>query len=199
MKYEIDDFIGVFDNVVSEEYCEMVLEHSRYLEKWKKYSSRQMVDRVALTMKDNFVYHFENEEDPMVLSQDSKIAEQFSKSFWDTCYPLYCKEYGIIPSLRTHQFSETIKLQKTQKSGGYHVWHCEHDGYQNGRRVLLVMLYLNDVPLGGETEFLYQSKRIEAKQGRVVICPTGWTHTHRGNPPLQGEKYIMNTWIEFNS
>ena len=58
------------------------------------------------------------------------------------------------------------------------------------------MMYLNDVDDGGETEFLYQKKRIRPKQGRVLIFPAGFTHTHRGNPPLSGDKYILTSWLE---
>jgi hypothetical protein len=50
---------------------------------------------------------------------------------------------------------------------------------------------------GGETEFLYLSQRVKPKTGRLVIFPSGYVHTHRGNPPLSGEKYIMTGWIEF--
>ena len=76
-------------------------------------------------------------------------------------------------------------------------WHCEHGSITYGNRLLLAILYLNDVKEGGETEFLYQSLRVSPKQGTLLFCPSGFTHTHRGNPPLSGEKYIMNTWIEF--
>lgn len=196
--YIIEDFIGIFDNVLSPEYCNMVIEHAKYLENWKKFSSRQQSNpNTKKTDKDNFTYHLEQEDDHHLMSSDAKFAFQFSKAFWEICYPLYTEKYGVIGDMSEHAFSETIKIQKTLKGGGYHQWHCEHDGYMNGRRMLLVVLYLNDVDSGGETEFLYQSKRVQAKQGRLIVCPAGFTHTHRGNPPLSGEKYIMNTWVEF--
>ena len=58
------------------------------------------------------------------------------------------------------------------------------------------MLYLNSVTEGGETEFLYQKRRIKPQQGRLLIFPAGFTHTHRGNPPLSGNKYILTSWVE---
>ena len=50
---------------------------------------------------------------------------------------------------------------------------------------------------GGETEFLYQSMRVKPKQGTLLIWPAAFTHTHRGNPPLSNEKYIVTGWTEF--
>ena len=58
------------------------------------------------------------------------------------------------------------------------------------------MLYLNDVDDGGETEFLHQSKRVKPEEGTFLIWPAGFTHMHRGNPPLKGEKYIVTSWVE---
>jgi hypothetical protein len=56
------------------------------------------------------------------------------------------------------------------------------------------MVYLNDVDEGGETEFLYQQVKIKPKRGTVVIWPGGFTHLHRGNPPLKN-KYIATGWL----
>ena len=59
---------------------------------------------------------------------------------------------------------------------------------------MVVQLYLNTINEGGETEFLYVNKRIPAVEGRLVIFPTGYAHTHRGNPPIGQEKYILTSW-----
>ena len=94
----------------------------------------------------------------------------------------------------------TINLQKyRQDSGGYHHWHSEiypqNASCDSLHRVLLWMFYLNDVEDGGETEFLYQGRKIAPKKGRLVIAPAGFTHTHRGNVARSGDKYIATSWI----
>ena len=77
-----------------------------------------------------------------------------------------------------------------------HDWHCEYNNQlANVRTALAFMVYLNDVDEGGETEFLYQSKRIAPKFNRFVCWPAGWTHIHRGNPPLSNEKYVVTGWV----
>jgi hypothetical protein len=58
------------------------------------------------------------------------------------------------------------------------------------------MTYLNDVPRGGETEFLYQGIKVEPKKGLTLIWPADWTHTHRGLP-APTDKYIITGWLNF--
>lgn len=55
-------------------------------------------------------------------------------------------------------------------------------------------MYLNTIEEGGETEFLYCNKRIKAERGRLIVFPAAFTHTHRGNPPIGKDKYIISSW-----
>ena len=61
-------------------------------------------------------------------------------------------------------------------------------------RMLVGMVYLNDVKDGGETEFYYQKLKIKPKRGTLVIWPAYFTHLHRGNKPISNSKYIINMW-----
>ncbi|PCO05341.1 proline hydroxylase [Microbulbifer flavimaris] len=95
-----------------------------------------------------------------------------------------------------------INLQHyRQAEGGYHHWHSEHfphptDPQQHSlHRVLLWLLYLNDVEEGGETEFFYQGAKLKPKKGSLVLAPCGFTHTHRGNVPRSGDKYVLTSWV----
>jgi hypothetical protein len=96
----------------------------------------------------------------------------------------------------------TITLQKYgADQGGYPYWHCELypqiDQGEALHRVVLWTIYLNDNFEAGETEFLYQGRKITPKSGSLLIAPTAFTHTHRGNMPKGSDKYIATSWILF--
>ena len=85
--------------------------------------------------------------------------------------------------------------------GGYPYWHCElyprDAGAETLHRHLLWTLYLNDGFGDGETEFLFQQRKVVPRTGDLLIAPTAFTHTHRGNRPGGGDKYIATSWILF--
>lgn len=95
-----------------------------------------------------------------------------------------------------------INLQRYRAGqGGYPYWHCElfpRDGQaETLHRHLLWTVYLNDGFRAGETEFLHQRRRIAPRTGSLLIAPAGFTHTHRGNRPEGGDKYIATSWVLF--
>ena len=204
MKNNIDsikDFIGVFPNAASKEYCEKVIEHFEWIQKTRGQGqggilTRQQHDGVPTQSKESDMYFFEDEPDLTVLEDRANILKDYNKITWE-CYEKFKEKYGILESLSLHKISYSIKIQKYKPSQGYHVWHCDADGMRSSRRMIVSMLYLNTVEKGGETEFLHQSMRVQPKQGTLVLFPTYWTHPHRGNPPLEGNKYIINSWLEF--
>jgi hypothetical protein len=204
--YEIYDFIGVFENAVSDEDCDRIIEHFELLQQQKlTYDRMQEDSKNVLIEKDGDVHTIGGTSnmlqdtlfcEEIVTKRDIWIFKKFRESIME-CYQHYCKQYGVLMTIAKHAISGAVKIQKTKPSQGYHVWHCEHAAVGVGERIMLIILYLNDVNEGGETEFLYQRKRIKPKKGTLLICPAGYTHTHRGNPPFDADKYILTTWLEF--
>lgn len=108
----------------------------------------------------------------------------------------------LLGLVRTCLRPGAINIQRYRADqGGYPYWHCEHypqDGSGEAlHRTLLWTAYLNDGFSAGETEFLYQRRRITPARGALLIAPTGFTHTHRGNRPRGGDKYIATSWVLF--
>lgn len=108
----------------------------------------------------------------------------------------------LTPIVQTVLRPGAINLQRyTSGRGGYPYWHCElypRDPHaETLHRHLLWTLYLNDGFAQGETEFLYQQRKIAPHAGSLLIAPAAFTHTHRGNRPQGGDKFIATSWVLF--
>lgn len=96
----------------------------------------------------------------------------------------------------------SINLQRYRAdSGGYPYWHCElfprDASAQTLHRHLLWTIYLNDGFAEGATEFLHQQRKVAPRTGSLLFAPAAFTHTHRGNRPRGGDKYIATSWVLF--
>ena len=186
--YEIDNFIGVFNNVLSKEDCEEIIKSFDYQ------SSKGL--------------SFDRGTDPRHKRDDDSMCEQYNTPYipdhiieklnslmWEKCHPLYTKQYSVLNQADTYT-NFSYKIQRTHPGQGYHIWHYEAMGRPYTARVLVYTLYLNDVEEGGETEFLYANRRLKPQAGTFVLFPASFTHTHRGNPPISNTKYMLTGWLE---
>jgi hypothetical protein len=123
------------------------------------------------------------------------LSQMINIELLNSCFDHYLNEFPILKDQGDDWTSGTTILQKTCVREGFHAFHCENLAWDTKYRALTWMIYLNDVEEGGETEFLYQSKRIKPVKNKALIWPGGFTHLHRGLPPMKGEKYILTGWF----
>lgn len=193
LKYSFKEFIGIYENSFTKEECNDVINSFEKFDKLGYTYSRSSSESSSLHKKDTAATLSPYTE----LDWGPEFIAMFHERFYNYIYSLYNIQYPTLQGLSQHR-SRYIKIQRTRPTEGYHVWHCEHDAPHDARdRLLSWILYLNDVEEGGETEFLYQSLRFKPKAGTFILFPAYFTHTHRGNPPLSGAKYIATGWVEF--
>jgi 2OG-Fe(II) oxygenase superfamily len=137
---------------------------------------------------------------PLMLQTNDEETDQLRRLNAEDFQTLSDKKLAEI--IRSVLRPGAINLQRyTANEGGYPYWHCElypkDASCDSLHRVLLWTIYLNDSFGEGETEFLYQDKKIQPKTGALLIAPSAFTHTHRGNQPKNGDKYIATSWILF--
>lgn len=189
MNVAIEDFVGVFEGAFTKEYCDSVIDYFEATHKAGcSYTRQQERDGTLKTIKDDTVVWGD-------IRHSGQLMQTFNETFWG-CYNMYSDVYDTLKNSGAHN-NYAWKIQKTLPSQGYHAWHYEADVAVHAKRLLTWILYLNDVEDGGETEFLYQSKRVKPKTGTLILWPASFTHVHRGNPPLTGAKYIVTGWLEF--
>ena len=191
-KMEKPDFIEVYEGVFSKEYCEELIAFFDEYQATGMTESRRDIGIPSLSQEDNACFISSID----ILRINGNLAQTFNDEFWSRCYPKYKEKFGILEDFQNHSIID-IKFQKTEPGQGYHSWHCESMSKDTSNRIMVYTVYLNDDYEAGETEFLYQQKRIKGKQGDVCIFPAFYTHTHRGNPPMKSNKYILTGWVEF--
>jgi len=182
----LTDFIHRYVGVFSKEECAEIIQHINFFEDnhilFQDKSSRHIEDQKSINV--NHVYDLD-------MPTFSKIASCILPKF-KPCVDEYLETYSTLGRKKFLVFD--CKLKKIPAGSGFHVWHFENGSLLSAQRQFVIQLYLNDEFDGGETEFLYQNKREKASAGDVIIFPCSFTHTHRGNPPIGGTKYLVTSW-----
>jgi hypothetical protein len=195
MNPEYKDFIGVFSGVYPEGFCEhLIAEFDR---------NQKLGVGVDRKKGEGSNKHVKN--DYQIFSNGRNInfepfgGEGTIDVFFNglqKCFQEYTDEFSVAKEIDVR--CNNMKMQKTTSGGGYHVWHGEQGNGEQAGRSLVYMLYLNTLPpeANGETEFLYQQRRINPVENTMVLWPAAFTHAHRGNP-VYGEnaKYIVTGWF----
>lgn len=188
------DFVGIYDEALTPDECKGIIRYFNEMRKYNVVVSRQQIgDGHAHQRNDEACFLMDT--DTFYLDQTHPVLKVVMDNLWK-CYSDYSSKFSILLDSWKHGVV-AMKIQYTKPGGGFHNWHYETNGKQNSSRFLTFMVYLNTVAIAGETEFLYQNRRVNPVEGRLVIWPGDFTHTHRGNPPISGDKYAVTGWIEF--
>lgn len=193
-----DGFIGIYRGVYPEGYAQHLIDEFERLTQQGAGYTRQSGEGALRHSKDdlqlglNFGVH-------TVADFNGEQATNIFFSGLQTCYDDYTTTFSVLKDSSIR--GTAMKMQRTDPGGGYHVWHGEQSGGNHAERVLVYMLYLNTFggEDGGETEFLYQRKRVRPESNTVLIWPAAFTHAHRGNTVLGNQsKYIVTGWFYYD-
>ena len=177
------ELIRRYTGAFSPEECQKLMS---YIDDFEN-SNLLIYDTDNLHQKDDKTINISNYSFPAYSQLSTDILSKFKP-----CVDEYIQSVSVLKDYRFLLYD--VKVKKIPIGGGFHSWHFEDGSISYCQRKFVVQLYLNDNFQGGETEFLYQNRREIPKQGDVLIFPAGFTHTHRGNPPIGGTKYIVTSW-----
>ena len=166
-KKENEDFIRIYNNFLDKDLCNLLI---------------------------NF---YNNNEKYQVLLKASNESNNIIFNIFDKGIKKYLKEFKYCMDVKSFT-SENFIITKYIKKKGYFKWHKDRGLMKNKAkdRYLSAILYLNDVDIGGETEFKYQNKIIKPLKGQLLIFPSDWTYYHRGKIPESNDKYICNNFFQ---
>ena len=119
-----------------------------------------------------------------IVKTDSKTDSKIKYNFFNT----------------NQMHTDSFLIQKYNQQEGKYVYH--NDSYvkysENRHRVLTFLWYLNDVEIGGETEFWFGEYLVKPQKGKLIIFPACWSYPHAGKMPISSDKYIITGWLYIN-
>ena len=195
MNAEYKDFIGVFSDVYPEGFCDHLIAEFDRNQALGAGTSRKKSEDADKHRKDDYQI-FSNGKNIHFEHHNGQNTIDLFFNGLQKCFQEYSDEFSVIKGNEIN--CNNMKMQKTSTGGGYHVWHSEQGNGPDANRSLVYMVYLNTLPEGanGETEFLYQQRRISPVKNTMVIWPASFTHAHRGNPVYgNNSKYIITGWF----
>jgi hypothetical protein len=94
---------------------------------------------------------------------------------------------------------DSLMMQRYEKNTGKYIFHddSDYDFKKERFRIFTFIWYLNDIDIGGETQF-WDTYKIKPTTGKLVLFPACWTFPHCGRIPISHDKYIITGWIYVN-
>lgn len=180
------DSIGFFEDVLSRELCDEIL---KAFQASGNKEAGTVVNPEGGTKKGRDK-----------ISVDLDVAE-LEKEIRDAIHKNVSQAFlayqGQFESLRPLVFRTLgYRIQMYPKGEGQFVWHCDATSPATYNRQIAMVLYLNSLTAGGETEFSYQDIRISPQRGCCIFFPPFWTHRHRGTVPESNDKFVITSFFE---
>ena len=183
------DYFGIYDNALSKKECEIIINQFEKSEQGSGMIWHDGILQEVPAYKKCRTLNDTNFGDRSVIT--NIILPQLVK-----CIERYDHKQPQLREISGWSLYKGYTIQKYEtEDDGYMKWHAENSSSGVWNRLLAWTFYLNDAKCG--TEFM-NYPTVQAKRGRCVIWPAGWTHVHRGVTPNKGLKYIATGWITFD-
>ncbi|RAS21378.1 2OG-Fe(II) oxygenase [Paraburkholderia bryophila] len=180
----------VFADVLSPEECEEMIERSRHRLKRSTIVNPDTGKEDVIRNRTSEGIWYQRGEDAFIEKLDRRISSLMN---WpvDNGEGLQILHYGVTGEYRPH----FDYFPPDQPGSAVHT-------AQGGQRVSTLVIYLNDVPDGGETIFPEAGLSVAANRGGAVYFRymNGQRQLdpltlHGGSPVLDGDKWIMTKWM----
>ena len=197
----LQDTIGIYPKAFSNELCDTLLKmYDTALTTGTTYegTTGRGVDK---TVKDtvDFDLIIQSKTDPAAVSVSNEIYNIFNDCVkkYITSFPHQDQFPGMTNFIEPTTFISLQVQRYTKGTGHYNAWHHEGGTFKMSRRFFALLVYLNDVEEGGETEMLYTGQKIKPEKGKLLVHPAGFQYIHKGNMPVSNDKTILISWLVF--
>lgn len=182
----INDYIVVFDNIMTHALCDAILEEFNNEEEWQM----AVVDNGRT---DNKVRNTETIgiSHSYTIEKNLKVRQKLDKYVFASA------------GLAIKKYNEKFPLCMIEQDSGYELlrykegqFYLEHtDSFKRRPRAVSCSFALNDDYEGGEWGFFHRELVLKAPKGSAVLFPSNFMYPHEIMPVTKGTRYSIVTWF----
>lgn len=170
MVVELNDLIQIYENSLSVEKCEYLI---NLFDTHSSGNIYNLTDNINSSGEVNSIH------------QDLlKIVINTRNEYYQYC----CG--NIFPDSHAFEKFNIIKISPEDEESTI----VDIMNYQDARRFLCFTWFLNDNP-GGQVNFL--DLTIQPERGKLVVYPPFWMFPHKDTSPVETSKYILKTYLHY--
>lgn len=177
LNMQLTDFIRVYNNVVSDEYCDKLI---------------SIAESQGFELYEEPAYRF------LQVNINQKGLLDIANDFASALIPIaenYFDSINVSKFISVQGF-EQVRIKKYPAGSNFEFSsHIDAANKDTAVRYLIFILYLNDN--NGSTVFDQLDFEYEPRKGSVIVFPPFWMFPHSGKTPTDRDKYIMMTSLHF--
>jgi Rps23 Pro-64 3,4-dihydroxylase Tpa1-like proline 4-hydroxylase len=185
MSFDLRDYIVVFENIISDDLCNEVLDEYNNDKNWVNTTvsggTRRDIRRCdAINMSDSFIIQQNQEKRKSI---DDKLF---------VCAGEAIKKYNEKFTHAKIQGDSGYTLLRYQE-GEFYSEHTDH--FLQEPRIVSCSFTLNDDFEGGEFAFFNRELIYKPPKGSALMFPSNFLYPHEVMPVTKGARYSIITWF----
>jgi predicted 2-oxoglutarate/Fe(II)-dependent dioxygenase YbiX len=182
----INDYIVVFENVMTNALCDAILEEFSNEEEWEKTVVGKGGVNNKIRTAETVVISY-----PHVIEKNLTVRQKLDKYVFASAGLVIKKYNEKFPLCEIEQDSGYELLR--YKEGQFYTQHT--DSFKARPRAVSCSFALNDDYEGGEWGFFDRKKVLKAPKGSAVLFPSNFMYPHEIMPVTKGARYSVITWF----
>ena len=183
----IENYIVVFENVLTDAFCDEVLAEFSHADEWNS----ALIGAQATTDRNIRNADAISLSTPSVVRRNPKRREKIEETLYGACSSVLRQYQAAFPFCRVVEGMGFELLR--YGPGGYYKTHT--DSFKKVPRALACSFALNDDFAGGEWSFFCGDKTVRPAKGAVVIFPSNFLFPHEITEVISGTRYSIVTWM----
>jgi predicted 2-oxoglutarate/Fe(II)-dependent dioxygenase YbiX len=183
----LKDYILVFENVISSELCDAVLNEYANSDEWvdTEIGEKSEINKEIRNANKILISH------PHSIEKNKETRLEIDRSLFASFASAIGKYRQVFEDCKIGQDSGYELLR--YKEGQFYSQHTDH--FSQAPRLVSCSFALNDDYEGGEWGFFDREMIIKAPKGAAVLFPSNFMYPHEIMPVTKGTRYSVITWF----